>query len=610
MFKNLARSLEGIEIFRILGTFRSLVEINNIPTPDYVISPDRYKILKDYYGKGRSNYYSAIDCINSSKIQIKPKIQFSGLEFEILGMNSLESIDIEVTYFKHDNLVDSKIYQFENCDIQNFGYSFALSSRTSVLCDYAVIQFDFIQNQNVILKSILYLKNWFLSNLTHRKFVARGTPRVKIPVPTHLSEEYTPIILISIDSLRYDSIKNLQPLIAELGTTVGIPAEPRTKGHWTPPSHASMFTGVHPGDHYYTGIGHFATHPIYPNLVTIPEVLNSAGYKCTSIVSHTRILPESGFGRGFYRFGLHNMTNWLDRYNDSRTVVNRVLDQMEEDLESDENSLNLFYFLHIFDAHSPYVPIHPTGAIDDFNTTEYASLRKTRANFATAKDLYDISVRQVGHQIHKLIANLKILNIFDQSLIIITGDHGELFGEYESFGHSSLYDHNIRPLMMVKPPENADWRVPDECSNLDLLPTLARVAGESVPDQCQGIAWQEAPNERDCRITEGIYQDKYEIKVELNEISGIFTYESDNFGRPDQLSIDVGPLTEEYYNLNDARDGDYAQINDVISDDLKNRLIIEAEQFLNSKEVLPNTGRRRITVLEETQEQLEYLGYK
>lgn len=612
ILNKLSRSLEGIELFRVLGTLGAIVEIDNYRSPDYIKSPDQWNIYKDYLGKGRSNYYTAIRCISGSSIQIEiePKIQFSGLEFEILGMDGIESIDVEITYYQDDNIIRVKNHQFSDRQVQNFNYRFPINSSIHQLCDFATIQINFKYNRNYLKSLVFNIKNWLLSRMTHRKFVMKDVPRVTMPVPTHLSEEQTPIILISIDSLRYDSIHNLQPLVTELGTTINIPFEPRTKGHWTPPSHASMFTGVHPGVHNYTGIGHFANHPIHPELVTVSELLNSVGYKCSSIVSHTRILPESGFGGGFYRFDLQNMTNWLNRQNDSRTVVNRAINQIEEDLMSDRDSLNLFYFLHIFDAHYPYIPIHPTATIGNFDILDYNPTKNMSKNGVSAKKLYEISVKQVGHQIRKLIINLKMLNIFNQSLIIITGDHGELFGEYESFGHSTLYDPNIRPLMMVKPPDNAEWRVPDECSTLDFLPTIARVVGEDIPNQCQGIAWQDVPEKKACRITEGIYSDRYQVKVEIDGISGIFTYDSNDTGRPEKISLEAGPQREEYYKLNDTRNGNFTQINDTISENLKKNLLYEARQFIETNEINSDSEKRVVTVLEETREQLNFLGYK
>lgn len=73
------------------------------------------------------------------------------------------------------------------------------------------------------------------------------------------------------------------------------------------------------------------------------------------------------------------------------------------------------------------------------------------------EEWYSKSVKYTSEQIARLLRYLKTQELFDESLIIVTGDHGEEFGERGFFSHSSLYDMNIRPFMAVKPPVDSSW---------------------------------------------------------------------------------------------------------------------------------------------------------
>jgi hypothetical protein len=74
-------------------------------------------------------------------------------------------------------------------------------------------------------------------------------PLLTLPTISPTEPAASPIFLISVDAWRYDHVDAFQPLLDFLGSAATVPDEPRTQGFFTTPSHASMFTGVHPGDY-------------------------------------------------------------------------------------------------------------------------------------------------------------------------------------------------------------------------------------------------------------------------------------------------------------------------------------------------------------------------
>ncbi|ELZ26388.1 sulfatase [Halogeometricum pallidum JCM 14848] len=387
-----------------------------------------------------------------------------------------------------------------------------------------------------------------------------------------------------------------------------------------------MFTGVHPGDHRYVGAREPGdpSHPIHPELESIPKLLSRRGYKSSAIVSHTRILPEFGFGRGFDRFKLHKMAH--DRWNTRETDTRATVDQLIEWLDVDVGNPNVFYFAHLFDAHYPYYPprsLYDGDSVDYDVVQRFTDLRPDNSDYLKLvrslddpmdpqvldeiKRYYGQSVDYIGSQLVRLFDRLETHGLYDDALIIITGDHGEEFGERGVYSHTSLYDENIRPAVLVKPPEGSDWSVPTETDELDILPTIARAVGESPPPYCPGIPWQEDIPDR-TRITERIDPDWYNVSVEKEGIKGIFTY-SDNFpDRPTEETIDRGPEYEEFYRLEAVREGDTGDHAESIDEDRKRHLRDKAASFVTKKPIVDDSGLAAETD-QETREHLRQLGY-
>jgi arylsulfatase A-like enzyme len=392
-----------------------------------------------------------------------------------------------------------------------------------------------------------------------------------------------------------------------------------------------MFTGAHPGEHGYVGYGKAPgdKRPINPEFTTIPELLVENGYKNSALVSHPRILPEFGFGRGFHRFRYDGMrySDWVTRHNDAKASVNQIIDWIEQDLAVRDHSV--FYFLHIFDPHYPYIP--PTERLDspdvDFSKSRVFEEQKNEAQgddwtyfdgyhneyelepelVQEIREWYSKSVEYSGDQIARFLQYLKAQNLFQKSLIIITGDHGEEFGERGFFTHTSLYDGNIRPFMAVKPPVGESWPEKNHVDTIDFLPTIAQLTGENIPEYCQGVPIQDE-KDRNPRITERIYPDWYNLAVEVDGVKGIFTYDSDYPNRPTQDLIQRGPELTEFYGLSEIRKSDYGP--DGIKTEQKNNLRQIAEEFLSNGSTSYKMVTEATRPPQETMEQLQNLGYK
>lgn len=269
---------------------------------------------------------------------------------------------------------------------------------------------------------------------------------------------------------------------------------------------------------------------------TIPEILQKNGYLTAAFHSNPYLSSEFGYAKGLSYFedfgaepigkeerirgakgqihglmanlnnkilttldmrGLHDTTMYkafkllsfyyvcLIGYFGARADGATITEKAISWLEKNRNS---FVWLHYMDVHGPYVP--PKKYRDRFcserisNYKQASTLYKRETPKLVSKeevdvliDLYDAGVCYVDTCIGDFITRLKAMEIYDNSLIIITADHGEEFKEHGGFGHKcKLYDEHLHvPLIMKMPGSTHHQKVNGLCSLIDLGPTILDV---------------------------------------------------------------------------------------------------------------------------------------
>ncbi len=298
---------------------------------------------------------------------------------------------------------------------------------------------------------------------------------------------------------------------------------------WTLPSHASMFTGrwLHE-----LSVGWLT--PLDETRPTLAEFLGARGYATAGFVANTKYCAsDSGLGRGFslyqdYIFpeltacktavlvdrvllGIRSVVEsladqtqfarlrpvvthlWRLLLNNRKggAVVNReFLNWLSQRVQPERPFLA---FLNYFDAHYPYRL--PPGRIHRFGVAPIESrqrnlimnwfeLDKTHLapeELALAVNAYDDCIADLDEQLGKLLDELKVRGVLEQTWTIIASDHGESFGEHAGiFCHgSSLYQSEVHvPLLIVPPGGSATKQVVTETVSLrDLAATIVDVLG-------------------------------------------------------------------------------------------------------------------------------------
>ncbi|MCL6583984.1 MAG: tetratricopeptide repeat protein [bacterium] len=273
------------------------------------------------------------------------------------------------------------------------------------------------------------------------------------------------ILLISIDTLRADHLgcygyKEIQtPVIDQVAREGALFSHCYTPTPVTLPSHLSIMTGLYPLSH---GVRNNGTFVAGPELVTLAEVLKERGYQTAAFVGSFVLDRRFGLDQGFDTFDDYmnkDQEATLLLYNERK--AEDVVSGAEKWLRTNGRNKPFFLWVHCFDPHAPYEPPQPFA-------TKYKD------------NLYDGEIAYTDQMLGKLISCLKEMNIWDQTLLILTADHGEGLGEHNEKTHAIfIYDSTLRvPLIFRHPgliPQNVE--ISQEVTLLDIFPTVLELAG-------------------------------------------------------------------------------------------------------------------------------------
>ncbi|HYN81242.1 MAG TPA: sulfatase [Gemmatimonadaceae bacterium] len=241
---------------------------------------------------------------------------------------------------------------------------------------------------------------------------------------------------------------------------------------WSLPSHASMFTGRYA--HELSADWDVPLDATYP---TLAEVLRNRGYATAGFVANNFYgKPEFGLSRGFLhyesrKFGFAAIIATSKLGDALVRAINRLTTSYHRpgrmaapevnrrllDWVPSRGSRPFFVFVNYFDVHTPYVAPPPHNRL--FSGTEPPTRemreghRKTSAELEGLRDAYDQSISYVDSQLGILLKGLETRGALANTLVIVTSDHGEEFGEHGWAGHGNgLYLPGLHvPLLIAFP---------------------------------------------------------------------------------------------------------------------------------------------------------------
>lgn len=323
------------------------------------------------------------------------------------------------------------------------------------------------------------------------------------------------ILLIVLDAVRKDHTpaygydKGSTPTLDAFSEVATRYEDAVAPAPWTPPSHASMFTGQYPSHHGVVG-----RQPQYePSKPHVAETLSEAGYSTLGFSNSYHTSKARGFDRGFdYYHDIRDLPQlkgrWfepslsfaklvVEYYRNGHDIASFQLDKFDRVLEPRHEPF--FGFINLNSAHSPYNPpeefkrefearfdswdaVDETAARSVGNRDGYeymmGEIEMGEAEWDLLKCWYDGEIAYLDRLLGQFFESLREKGLFEDTMVVVTADHGESFGEdglaYHKF---SLGEQLINVPLLIKWPGQERSEVSDELVSLtDFVPTFLDVA--------------------------------------------------------------------------------------------------------------------------------------
>jgi arylsulfatase A-like enzyme len=311
------------------------------------------------------------------------------------------------------------------------------------------------------------------------------------------------LVLVSIDTLRADrlgaygyALPTSPVLDARLAAAGTLFESVYSQSPKTTPSHMTLFTSLYPSVH---GVELWSDgargRALSPAAHTLAEVLKAAGFDTAAFTGGANVHRSRGFDHGFdeYRHSgqLARALAWLDARRGRR----------------------FFLFFHTYEVHDPYLPAEEWQAafVDGRGGRLLETVARLRRNAGgwerahrlfwesvtpgdaadrrTLSRLYDAAIRTMDERtLAPLLDRLEARGLADDTLVVLTSDHGEAFGEHGVFLHDDLYAETLRVPLVLRLPGRvpAGRRVAERVGLLDVMPTVLELLGVPAPPGLQG----------------------------------------------------------------------------------------------------------------------------
>ena len=314
------------------------------------------------------------------------------------------------------------------------------------------------------------------------------------------------LVLISIDTLRRDRCglygypRDTTPHLDALAERALVFDDALSTAPYTLPSHASMLSGQYPSRHGAQNTVH-AVHPERTPLLA--ERLAAAGWDTRAATGGGYLDADYGLARGFGAYGQVDPVSGAGmlagRTRQPEAALQLVGAQdwtAALDWMADRRDVPFFLFLQTFAVHDYQPPDAWRARFDEHAHVEVAPLRKlpeqlrrpyTDDELAALGDRYDAGLAWVDAQVGALLRRLDDLDLTGHTLVVVTSDHGEAFGERGLNGHGhSLHAEQLRVPLLLGLPGVPARRLMPRVSLVDLTPTLLDLLGLETGDEVDG----------------------------------------------------------------------------------------------------------------------------
>ncbi len=304
------------------------------------------------------------------------------------------------------------------------------------------------------------------------------------------------VLLISIDSLRADHLgaygyeRATSPEMDRLAREGATFLNAQAPSPWTLPSHATLLTGQPPEIH-----GAYR-HDLALNdrAVTLAESIRDLGYRTAGFVSGPFLRSMYGFDQGFdvYDESTVGTPDTVRRAATSPNIERLATEWIGRSLRKHPDT-PFFVFLHMWDPHHDHLPPPrlraefdpgydgPAAEVHVESDRVWAGM--PRRDLEHVISMYDAEIRFTDEHIGRIIDFLRTHGVLDDTIVVVTSDHGEEFFEHGDKTHAkSLFEEVLRIPLIVRYPRSvsAGTKITQQVRLMDVPRTVLGLAGSDV----------------------------------------------------------------------------------------------------------------------------------
>ena len=315
------------------------------------------------------------------------------------------------------------------------------------------------------------------------------------------------ILWIVMDTARADALscygygRQTTPYLDAIASEGTVYERAFAASSWTLPSHASMFTGLLPARHGCT-----SERPYLPEtFATVAELLSENGYRTCGYSANSYVSGSHNLARGFQRFELRHYGRsarsslLLGRYKSALRMSDYGAREINQAAmrcvgESVRRRQPFFVFINYMEVHAPYGSTPRYGhwipdtrrlrkalaTSQDCYAVAAGALTLTDDEFALLRALYDGDMTYLDCRIRDLVEHVRRLGVLDDTVLIVTSDHGDEFGEHSLLGHGffGLQNSVIQIPLVIRYPKRFSQgaRRKHIVETVDIFPTILDVA--------------------------------------------------------------------------------------------------------------------------------------
>ena len=342
------------------------------------------------------------------------------------------------------------------------------------------------------------------------------------------------VLLVVMDTTRVDHLscygypRNTTPHLDRFAEEGIVFEQATAAAPWTLPSHASLFTGLLPSQHR----ADWTHQRLDDRLVTLAELLREHGYQTAGFSNNGWIGRALNFDQGFdyfvetwegnqlvSRLALVGIARKLERMlrraagpseRSDRANAARTNREIRRWLDTARDAQRPFFlFVNYLEPHFPYEPPEPYRSrfvqpahqrvARKLNPSAFTRLAPPVQFDATVQatltDLYDGEIAYLDMRVGELLEGLTARQLLDQTVVIVTSDHGENLGDHAIFEHQfCVYETLVHVPLILRYPRRfpAGIRVAEPVSLVDVMPTLVKLLGleaQTVEAASPGRSW-------------------------------------------------------------------------------------------------------------------------